>query len=498
MNHYAALVFDLDGTLIDSAPDITAAINVYFAQNGWEELEVDFVEQFIGNGPKALLHDIFLEKGLPADEATVDKAVKNYIENYKRQPAKYTRFFNCVKEDLHSLHEAGFRLGICTNKPHQLTLDILQKLGIAHLFESTLGADAVPKCKPDPGHLLAVAKNMNLEKDTWAYIGDTMVDLQTATAANIPFYVVPWGGGAEVEVSPQQRLSRLNDLIHFKKMNISLLQNIQKQLGDLGKAERRLADFISTSPNEVIHMSMTKLAQKCEVSDPTIVRFCRRFGFNGYQDFKLHLAQSLVPSAPFNYEQIIANDSIENIVRKTCRNSLNAIQRALEDLDPQQIEAAAKVLIGASWIGIYASGISEVTALDAEHKFQRLGLRCLALLGKQKQWMHTDHLKPTEVALFFSQSGHTRQMIELAETAKKHGAKVISITAEHSTLAQLSDVFIAISPYEHTELMTPIASRLNHHLVINMLISAIAVISGSQFPDQLPALDLWLTEKIRN
>ena len=103
----------------------------------------------------------------------------------------------------------------------------------------------------------------------------------------------------------------------------------------MGSAERRVADFVSANPGEVIHMSMARLSQACDVSDPTIMRFCRRFGFEGYQDFKLHLAQSLVPSAPFAYEQIVPGNSIQNVVRKTARNSLNAIQRLLEDLDPR-------------------------------------------------------------------------------------------------------------------------------------------------------------------
>ncbi|MXQ13313.1 MurR/RpiR family transcriptional regulator [Microvirga makkahensis] len=279
-------------------------------------------------------------------------------------------------------------------------------------------------------------------------------------------------------------------------MAVSLLQRILQDMGEMGAAEQRIGAFVNSSPGEVIHMSMAKLAERCSVSDPTIMRFCRRFGFDGYQDFKLHLAQSLVPSAPFAYEQIVSSDSVENIVRKTCRNSLNAIQRALEDLVPKQIEAAAQLLRGATWIGIYASGISEITAIDAEHKFQRLGMRCAAVIGRQKQWMHAESSRPNEVALIFSQSGHTKQMVELAIAARSGGARVVSVTAAESPLARVTDVLVAVLPYDRTELMTPLASRLNHHLVINMLVTAIAVSSGSEFPDQLPALDSWLTDKI--
>ncbi|MEH6752503.1 MAG: HAD hydrolase-like protein, partial [Paracoccaceae bacterium] len=135
MKQYSALIFDLDGTLIDSAPDIAAAVNVYMQSNGWPNLEVDYVERFIGNGPRRLLLDIFTNKGLPSDDATVDAAVKSYIDSYKREPANRTQFFPHVREDLQALHAAGFRLGICTNKPHSLTQQILTILGLDSVIE---------------------------------------------------------------------------------------------------------------------------------------------------------------------------------------------------------------------------------------------------------------------------------------------------------------------------------------------------------------------------
>ena len=279
-------------------------------------------------------------------------------------------------------------------------------------------------------------------------------------------------------------------------MSDSLLQRIIDESKNMHRAERRVANFVSTSPSKVLQMSMAKLSETCSVSDPTVMRFCRRFGFESYQELKLHLVQSLVPSAPFAYEQIIPDDSIDNIVRKTCRNSLNAIQRLEEDLKPEKVAEAAQLLQAAIWVGIYATGISVVNALDAEHKFQRLGMRCQALLGGKRQEMHAEGARSGEVALIFSQSGHTRQMVDMAIAARKAGAKVVSIAADDSPLAKVSDVLIAVKPYEHTELMTPLASRLNHHLVTNMLVAAIAIASGSQFPDQLTALDSWRTDKI--
>ncbi|WEK50181.1 MAG: HAD-IA family hydrolase [Candidatus Kaistia colombiensis] len=213
---YGALIFDLDGTLIDSAPDIAAAVNAYLRSRGWPEQETAFVERFIGNGPRRLLFDMLVELGLPSDDDTIRAAHEAYLAHYGEAPARLTKFYSHVREDLSALKRAGFRLGICTNKPHALTLRILDLLGIAPWFDAVLGADAVPACKPDPGHLLAVAQRMRLADGDWAYVGDTAVDQATAVAANAPFFVVPWGGGELVATAPERRLTRLLDLMAYR------------------------------------------------------------------------------------------------------------------------------------------------------------------------------------------------------------------------------------------------------------------------------------------
>lgn len=207
------LIFDLDGTLIDSAPDIAASINDYFVIRGWPEVEAELVAQFTGKGTDRLVHDLLRELRLPHDSKTVREAVAGYLAAYRRAPARYTHLYDGVREDLDLLARHGFQMGVCTNKLHDLSVRILDLLGVGSLFAAVAGADNVPACKPDPSHLFAVAERMGLAPGSWVYVGDTTIDQQAALAAGVPFYAVPWGTGRHLRVNDENRLTRLADLV---------------------------------------------------------------------------------------------------------------------------------------------------------------------------------------------------------------------------------------------------------------------------------------------
>jgi RpiR family carbohydrate utilization transcriptional regulator len=278
-------------------------------------------------------------------------------------------------------------------------------------------------------------------------------------------------------------------------MRNDLLRGIAMERSQLVGPAERIADVVLRDPEAVIKMSMAELARASGTSDPTVVRFFRRFDCEDYQDFKVRLAQGLIPQAPFDYETITLADSPESLCAKVVTNSLHAIQRFASDVDAAAIDKAVSKLMEARGVLLFGLGISETIAFDAEHKLFRLGLRCRAVMEAQKQLLLVPTLRSDEVAVFFSHSGATKSLVEAASIARSKGAYTIAITAPGSRLTQACDLTIGVPAYENTELYTPLTARINHLLVVNMLVAMLGSRQGHELPDNLAALDPWLTNK---
>ncbi len=274
-----------------------------------------------------------------------------------------------------------------------------------------------------------------------------------------------------------------------------LLTALAQARHGLSRAETRLADVVLRQPEAVITMSMTDLKQMAAVSDPTIMRFCRRLGCVGYAEFKVRLAQGLAPQPPFSHQPITNGDTVSDATGKLLSNSVNAIRRFADDLDPQAVETAADCLLKARNTFLFALGLSETVAFDAEHKLFRLGIRCRLVLEANRQSQLASTLGADELVVFFSHSGDTRTLVAAALAARRSGATTVALTAPGSHLARACDVVVGLPRYEHSEIYTPLTARLNHFLVVNMLVVAVGLKQKRTMPESLTALEPWLTEK---
>jgi len=183
------LIFDLDGTLIDSAPDIRAAVNRMLAGEGLEPLDLPTVTDFVGNGMPKLVERVMAVKGI--DPARHKALTQVTLDHYNAAPSALTRPYPGVPQALAALEAAGHRLALCTNKPEAPARAILADLGLARHFPVVIGGDTLPMRKPDPAPALECVKAMG--GGDAAFIGDSEVDAETAEAAGLPFYLFTEG-----------------------------------------------------------------------------------------------------------------------------------------------------------------------------------------------------------------------------------------------------------------------------------------------------------------
>lgn len=184
-------VFDLDGTLVDSAPDLHAALDRLMAARGLAPFDRATVIAMIGDGAKVLVERALAARGQAFDQAALDQ----FLADYGAAAAVETRPFPGIPEALDRLAADGWRLAVCTNKPEAPARELLAALGLAHRFAALGGGDSFPTRKPDPAHLLATIAAAGGLRDGAVMIGDHHNDIRAARGAGIPGLFVSWGYG---------------------------------------------------------------------------------------------------------------------------------------------------------------------------------------------------------------------------------------------------------------------------------------------------------------
>lgn len=193
----AAIAFDLDGTLVDSAPDISDALNFALAKEGLAPFDVKQVIHWIGDGPDALIDRALASHGLPESDSTTLKRVRAaYDEQSLRDPLGRGKLFSGITELLAAL-EGRWPLAVVTNKPPDLALAVLGSAGIASRFVSVHGASRRQERKPEPFLLFAAAEALGVSPASLLMVGDSLADLGAAAAADCPVAYAQWGYGKE-------------------------------------------------------------------------------------------------------------------------------------------------------------------------------------------------------------------------------------------------------------------------------------------------------------
>lgn len=188
-----AVLCDLDGTLVDTAADLAAALNGLLAELGYPPLPRRRVRRFVGGGAVGLVHGGLRAAGHVPDAEAERRHVQRFLDLYAAAPAAHSRPFAGVADTLATLAADGWRLGVCTNKPHGLAERILRELDLHRHFGAVVGGDSVPAKKPDAGHIRTTLDALDVAPEAGVLVGDSRTDLLAARNAGIPVVLVTYG-----------------------------------------------------------------------------------------------------------------------------------------------------------------------------------------------------------------------------------------------------------------------------------------------------------------
>lgn len=209
MNLAKAVVFDLDGTLIDSLPDLAGALNRSLARHGQGPIVQSDVAPMVGDGAKVLLQKGYAACGLsPTDE---DEAI--FLADYEAHVTDLTEPFPGIPAALTALRDSGYRLAVCTNKPEVSARKVLAALDLEAFFDVVIGGDATPYRKPDPRHLQAVLNALDVTTTDAVMVGDHINDMKTAAGLRVDAIFVTWGYGRTDAMTRVDQAAQLPALV---------------------------------------------------------------------------------------------------------------------------------------------------------------------------------------------------------------------------------------------------------------------------------------------
>jgi phosphoglycolate phosphatase len=210
----ATIVFDLDGTLVETAPDLMGTLNVLLEREGMAPLPLESARSLIGAGAKALLARGFAAAGEPLEEPRLSRLFDDFIAHYLAHIADESRPFDGVVAAMDALEAKGAILAICTNKRTDLSVALIEALGLGHRFAAIVGGDAAPAQKPDARHLLTTIERAGGRKDFAVMIGDSASDAHAARNAGVPLILVSFGytDVPAADLGPDILIDRFADL----------------------------------------------------------------------------------------------------------------------------------------------------------------------------------------------------------------------------------------------------------------------------------------------
>ena len=258
----------------------------------------------------------------------------------------------------------------------------------------------------------------------------------------------------------------------------TLMERVQHLQHELSPAEQRVAALVLEHPRKVLSEPIAEIARLADVSQPTVIRFCRSLGFQGLAEFKLKFAGSLTGSIPVRHSQVRMSDSTHDLSAKVIDNTVSAILKFRDGLDVHAIDRAIELLRRANKVEFYAMGNARVVALDGQHKFFRFRIPTTAHGDAHLFQLAAELLKPGDVVVAISTAGQAPELLAAVDAARNAGASVIAITSSKSALAKKANVCLAVDHTEDSTTFLSMISRILQLLLIDIM--AVGISLGAQ------------------
>ena len=257
-----------------------------------------------------------------------------------------------------------------------------------------------------------------------------------------------------------------------------ILARLRATRDTLPPAAKRIADFILAQPDEVVHMSVTEVAEGAGASDGSVVGFCQQLGTKGFQDLKIALARDLVEPVQFIHEDLNPLDDAATVIQKIFHSDIQALQDTLKVLDPAAMAQAVTLILAAKRVEFYGIGSATPVAVDAHYRMLRIGIPCSVYTDSHVQSVSASLTDPDVVTVTISHSGSTVETLAATRLAKEAGARTIVITNfGKSPIQRYADVVLYTAARETAFRTDAMTSRIAELSIVDVLNACVALAS---------------------
>ncbi|QSO55396.1 MurR/RpiR family transcriptional regulator [Alicyclobacillus curvatus] len=254
------------------------------------------------------------------------------------------------------------------------------------------------------------------------------------------------------------------------------LLRLQSLYKSLSRAEQKVADAVFADVKGSVYSSVTDLSEKADVGETTVIRFCRKLGFRGFQEFKLALAQELTVPSENMHSELSETDDADAICKKMNAYSIRTLEQTVSLLDQRELEKAADALVKANRVFFFGVGSSGITAQDGKYRFMRLGFTADSASDSHVIAMNCSVVGKSDVVVAISSSGSTKDLVDAIRIAKENGAYIICLTNHaRSPITSSADAILLGSARESPLQGGAFASKLAQIHLLDIVSTIVAI-----------------------